>query len=80
LDHIFIITLAGFFGSVADSILGATVQAQYRCPVCGKITEKKDHCSKKNIPLIRGYRSMNNDRVNLLCTLTGGLLAALATL
>lgn len=77
-EHIVVITLAGFFGSVVDSILGATVQAQYRCPVCGKITEKKEHCTEKNIPLIRGYRFMNNDRVNLMCTLTGGLLAALA--
>lgn len=80
LEHILIMTLAGFFGSVADSILGATVQAQYRCPACGKVTEKKDHCSEKNIPLIRGCRPMNNDRVNLLCTLTGGLFAALALL
>ncbi len=76
--QVIIITLAGFLGSLVDSLLGATVQAQYHCPVCNKITEKKDHCSEKNIPLVRGYRSINNDRVNFLCTLSGGLIAALA--
>jgi len=80
LIHVLIITFAGFLGSVVDSIIGATLQAQYRCPECHKITEKRDHCSHENIPLVRGYTFLNNDRVNQLCTLSGGLLAGLALL
>lgn len=80
LIQIFIITLAGFLGSIVDSVIGATLQAQYRCPECHKITEKRDHCSYKNIPLIKGYVFLNNDRVNQLCTLSGGLLAGFAFL
>jgi uncharacterized protein (TIGR00297 family) len=76
--HVLIITLAGFLGSVVDSLIGATLQAQYRCPVCQKITEKRNHCSQSHIPLVKGYTFLNNDRVNQLCTLSGGLIAGLA--
>jgi uncharacterized protein (TIGR00297 family) len=77
-QQVSIIILAGLLGSVVDSILGATIQAQYRCPQCGKITEKRNHCDISGIPLVRGYETINNDRVNFLCTLSGGLLASLA--
>ena len=66
---------AGIFGSLADSFLGATVQAGYRCGMCGKQTEKKIHCDYKT-SLVRGYSWMNNDLVNLICALVG-IVAAL---
>jgi uncharacterized membrane protein len=60
-----------------DSLLGATLQAQYRCPVCRKITEKTSHCGQEIIPLERGYRMINNDVVNFCNTVAGGLLGGL---
>ncbi len=64
-----LITAAGFIGSMIDSILGATIQAQYQCPACKKITEKRRHCQDVNTVLIAGHRRINNDVVNMFCTL-----------
>ena len=69
-----IVTLAGAVGSFCDSVLGATVQAQFRCDVCGSSTERALHCGR---PARRssGIRWINNDIVNLLCSLAGALIA-----
>jgi uncharacterized protein (TIGR00297 family) len=57
--------LAGFLGSVTDSLLGASVQVQYNCPKCGKETEKKTHCyTKTNYK--KGVNFFDNDLVNLV--------------
>jgi uncharacterized protein (TIGR00297 family) len=72
-----LITLAGLAGALVDSLLGATLQAQYLCPVCGKATEKDHHCDRFPIPLLRGYAYINNDIVNFCNTLAGGLLGGL---
>ena len=68
-----IVLFAGLFASLVDSVLGATVQAQYRCPSCGKITEKIRHCDDEPTQLQRGYRWINNDVVNAFCALSGVL-------
>lgn len=75
LSNFFIIwiTAAGFFGMIIDSILGLTIQAQYKCPKCKKITEKTVHCHIKNLPLVRGIKWFNNDIVNFSCTFAGGI-------
>ncbi len=63
--------VGGLFGSLGDSLLGATVQQIYYCDVCQKETEKKRHCGQPTRPL-RGWSWMNNDRVNFLASLFGG--------
>jgi len=74
-----IITGAGFLSSLVDSLLGATLQAQYKCPVCNKITEKPVHCQGKDTRFISGHRWLNNDWVNTICSLTGFVLTWLGT-
>ncbi len=68
------ITVAGIAGSLADSMLGATLQARFRCPVCGSETERAEHCAKVT-GLIRGVRWIGNDLVNVVCTLVGAVVA-----
>ncbi len=65
-----LITGSGFMGSIIDSYLGATLQGQYRCSVCGKITEKKVHCQHAPTALVSGVNWVNNDIVNFLNTLS----------
>jgi uncharacterized protein (TIGR00297 family) len=61
--------VAGLAGSLADSLLGATVQAQYR-DACGRITERTGGVR------IRGAAWMTNDAVNLIASLIGGAVGA----
>ena len=71
-----LITGLGVIGSLTDSLLGATVQAQYHCPLCRHDTEKRFHCG---MPAKRtqGHRAMTNDMVNLLSAAAAVLLGAL---
>ncbi len=73
------ITLSGTLGMIFDSLLGAALQAQYRCRVCGITTERTIHCATQTT-LIRGLKPITNDVVNLLCTASGGGLSALFSL
>ncbi len=52
-------------GVTIDSIIGATIQAQYRCTVCGKLTEKPVHCGRP-AKLVKGYKWIDNHVVNIL--------------
>ena len=56
------VTGFGFLGSLVDSLLGATIQAQYRHQ--GRLTERP---STEGMPnqLVRGLRFVTNDVVNL---------------
>ncbi len=58
--------IGGLAGSLADSLLGATVQAQYR-DAAGQITEKA------GATRVRGLPWMTNDVVNFLASLVGAL-------
>lgn len=66
--------LSGLAGSFFDSLLGATVQAMYHCPACDKETERRVHSCGTKTKFARGVPWMNNDGVNFLATLFGGLV------
>ncbi len=71
----FVALLSGLAGSFFDSLLGATIQAMYYCPVCEKETERRVHsCGAKTTPL-RGVPWMDNDVVNFAATVFGGMVA-----
>jgi uncharacterized protein (TIGR00297 family) len=76
---ILLITLGGLLGSLIDSLLGATVQAQYYCPSCDKMTEKTIHsrCGGSSTEHRRGFTWFNNDLVNVTAALTSSLLCLL---
>jgi uncharacterized protein (TIGR00297 family) len=75
LARIGLIALAGLLGSLLDSLLGATVQAIYTCPVCQKETERHpQHTCGALTTLKRGLPWMDNDWVNMLCTLCGAIV------
>jgi uncharacterized protein (TIGR00297 family) len=69
-----LVLFSGFLGSTLDSVLGATIQARYTCPVCGKITEQKHHCGK-SATLIQGWKNVDNDVVNFISTVFGAVIA-----
>jgi uncharacterized protein (TIGR00297 family) len=69
-------SLGGLAGSLFDSLLGASVQTIYRCPVCQKETERHPlHTCGSPTEHLRGWRWMDNDMVNLACSLIGGGVA-----
>jgi uncharacterized protein (TIGR00297 family) len=60
-----LVAIAGFLGSLFDSVLGASVQAQYYDRLTGAHTEKRISGRKKN-ELVRGFPIIGNDTVNFL--------------
>ena len=63
-------TIAGLGGALADSVLGATLQAQYQ-DATGAVTERV------GVTQVRGLHWMTNDAVNFLASLTGASIGAL---
>ena len=63
-----------------DTLLGATVQVKYACPVCGKTIERKEHCGVMTAYL-SGVKWIDNDVVNFVSAAfafgLGGLLLLL---
>ena len=60
---------------MTDSLIGATVQAQFRA-ASGALTEREGD-EATAFPLIRGRRWVTNEVVNLACTLTGAATGAI---
>ena len=71
--------VGGVVGSTLDSVLGATLQQRRWCDRCNRATERTLHdCGTPTRP-VGGLAAVNNDTVNLLCGLAGGLLALAIT-
>lgn len=64
----------GVFGSLADSLIGATLQRKGVCVVCGASTENASHCDKPT-QTRSGYSFVDNNVVNLAATVVGALVA-----
>jgi uncharacterized membrane protein len=69
------VIVSGWMGANMDSLLGATVQTLYSCKVCGREVESSNHCNQSAVR-IRGLRWMDNDAVNMISSLLGGLFCA----
>jgi len=70
-------TITGFFGSLVDSIIGAEWQALYLCPKCSKLTESRIHRCGTQAKLIKGYKWLSNDLVNLIMSGITGFIGYL---
>lgn len=68
-----LITIAGFLGSLMDSLLGATIQGQYKCSQCNSYTEKKIHCGSNTI-ISKGLNWFNNDLVNIFSAIGASII------
>jgi uncharacterized protein (TIGR00297 family) len=67
---------AGLVATNIDSILGATIQAKYRCINCGKYLEKRAmHCNLLTVQE-SGISLIDNNVVNLLAATIGAIIAA----
>ena len=69
--------LGGIVGMLADSLMGASVQARFRCDTCNETTEWRRHtCGRPTHP-VSGWSWLDNDGVNLIATGTGAVASAL---
>jgi uncharacterized protein (TIGR00297 family) len=70
--------LAVIFGAIIatnfDSLIGGSLQGRNKCVDCGARTEALTHHEKPTIS-VAGKRFLDNNAVNLIATLTGGLVS-----
>lgn len=67
----------GVGGMFLDSLLGATLQARFRCPACGKPSERRRHSCGAVTESVGGWRWLDNDAVNAVATTAAALAGAL---
>lgn len=69
---------AGLGGSLADSLLGASLQARWRCSICGEFIETPHHdaCQAAAAPQ-SGLTWLTNDGVNAAATAAGAAIGFL---
>jgi len=73
------VAIAGVLAHFIDSLLGATLQRRNQCVVCDRITERDEHCGALT-QYFSGWRRLDNDMVNIVCGVSGILLAMMANL
>ncbi len=75
------VAMAGLAGSIVDSLLGAGIQASYRCSTCGATPEVAAHGGCP-VPAKRvaGLPGLDNDVVNWISTAAGAAAAVLFVL
>jgi uncharacterized protein (TIGR00297 family) len=70
------IAAGGVAGGLADSLLGATVQARFRCGRCGMLGEVARCPCGGAAAAASGIAWLTNDAVNGVCTLVGAAVGA----
>ena len=68
--------LGGIAGCFADSLLGASLQARRWCASCRMATEMPVHTCGARTEVVGGCRWLDNDGVNALSSLIGGVAGA----
>jgi uncharacterized protein (TIGR00297 family) len=69
--------LGGMAGALADSLLGAVLQARRWCEVCATSTERVVHSCGAPTRHAGGVAGFDNDAVNAVCSGVGALVAIL---
>jgi uncharacterized protein (TIGR00297 family) len=72
--ELLVVTWAGFVGSLMDSLLGATLQVQFRDTQTGALTERK-RLAGRETTRVRGIHWINNDMVNFIASVAGVVVA-----
>jgi uncharacterized protein (TIGR00297 family) len=76
LGQVLAVSMGGVAGGLADSVLGATVQARFRCDACGREGESPGCACGTRSRRVAGLPGFSNDAVNFLCTFVGAVVAA----
>lgn len=71
------VVAGGVAGSLADSVVGATLQERRWCDGCSQSTERRVHTCGRPTRIVGGVPGARNDFVNVVCTVVGGTVAAL---
>lgn len=71
------VAAGGVAGALADSVLGASLQAMRWCPQCRCDCETRTHVCGAQTELRHGEGWLENDGVNLIATLCGAVVATL---
>ncbi|MBB5173131.1 DUF92 domain-containing protein [Texcoconibacillus texcoconensis] len=69
-----VVTFSGFIAQFVDTLIGAWLQVSYRCRQCGITTEQTKHCGQTS-EYVKGFMLIDNDVVNVICALSGALIA-----
>lgn len=69
--------IGGLVGTLADSLLGATIQGRRWCDRCDRSTERLVHDCGTSTRTAGGLAWLDNDLVNFLSNAVGGIVAAL---
>lgn len=67
------IAVGGIVGALVDTLVGAWLQERCWCPRCTVETEQETHCCGTTTVHHRGVSGLNNDWVNVFCSLTGAI-------